>query len=299
MIEEIDIQGFDHKLNNTKLNYPQCNCNKCPKIFFNLLSIASRQSGKTYNIVKLLKHYEENNMIDNEGKKHPLRVILISPTSEANPIYKSLSSLNENDIYESYTDELMDGIIDDIKYKKQETDDFKEYEKAFKLLEKTPENELSKLYDKHPEIFKILESYDYAHPKEINQPTYYEYPVNMVILDDMMATGAFSNRQASKLTNAIIKNRHLGICFSILVQSLKSVPKNIRLNCSVFFLGKFANKKMILDDLYEEVSNIIKPEEFDELYSHATEEKYGSLIIDCTGDGKRFLKNWEKELRLN
>jgi hypothetical protein len=299
MIEEIEIQGFDHKLHNTKLNYPQCNCNKCPKMFFNLLSIASRQSGKTYNIVKLLKHYEENNMMDNEGKKHPLRVILISPTSEANPIYKSLRSLDENDIFESYTDELMDGIINDIKAKRQETDNFKEYEKAFYLLEKTSENELSNLYDKHPEIFKLLESYDYAHPKEITQPKYYEYPVNMVILDDMMATGAFSNRQASKLTNAIIKNRHLGICFSILVQSLKSVPKNIRLNCSVFFLGKFANKKMILDDLYEEVSNIIKPEEFDELYSHATEEKYGSLIIDCTGDGKRFLKNWEKELRMN
>ncbi len=54
---------------------------------------------------------------------------------------------------------------------------------------------------------------------------------------------------------------------------------------------------MILDDLYEEVSNMLKPEEFEELYSHATNEKYGSLDIDCTGDGKRFIKNWEKELK--
>jgi hypothetical protein len=297
MIEEIDIQGFSHKLNNTKLNYPQCNCNRCPKIFFNLLSIASRQSGKTYNIVKLLKHYEENNLIDGDGKKHPLRVILISPTSEANPIYKSLNSLDESDIFETYTDELMEDIIEDIKTKRQETDDFKEYQKAYKLLEETPEEKLSALYDANPEIFKYLEKYEFANPKDIQQPAYYEYPVNMIILDDMMATGAFSNRQASKLTNAVIKNRHLGICFSILVQSLKSVPKNIRLNCSVFFLGKFANKRMILDDLYEEVSNMLKPEEFEELYSHATNEKYGSLIIDCTGDGKRFIKNWEKELK--
>jgi hypothetical protein len=137
MIEELDIQGFHHKLNNTKLNYPQCNCSKCPKIFFNLLSIASRQSGKTHNIVKLLKHYEENHLIDNDGKKHPMRVILISPTSEANPIYKSLNSLDENDIFESYTDTLMDDLIDDIKKKKQDTDQFK-YEKAFKLLDKHP-----------------------------------------------------------------------------------------------------------------------------------------------------------------
>lgn len=299
MIEEIPLNCFNHKLNNTKLNYPECNCGKCPKLYFNLLSIASRQSGKTYNIVKLLKHYEENKLVDSEGHIHPLRIILISPTSEANPIYKSLKSLDEKDIYEIYTDELLDNIIEDIKYKKQETDFYKEYVKAFKMLEKTPEAELSKLYDNHPEIFKILEKTDYANPKDIPQPKYYEYPINMIILDDLMGSGAFNNRSQSKLTNAVIKNRHLGICFAMLVQSLKSVPKNIRLNCSVFFLGKFANKKMILEDLYEEVSNVLKIEEFDELYSHATEEKYGSLIIDSTGSGKRFLKNWDVELVIN
>jgi hypothetical protein len=69
-----------------------------------------------------------------------------------------------------------------------------------------------------------------------------------------MATGAFTNKKLSSLTNNSIKNRHNGISFAILAQSVKSIPKNIRLNCNVFFVGKFAPKKGVLEDLYEEVS---------------------------------------------
>ena len=52
---------------------------------------------------------------------------------------------------------------------------------------------------------------------------------------------------------------------------------------------------MILEDLYEEVSNVCTLEQFDELYTHATDRPYGSLVIDCT-EGKRFLCGFDKEL---
>ncbi len=91
------------------------------------------------------------------------------------------------------------------------------------------------------------------------------------------------------MTNNIIKNRHTGISFAILAQSVKSIPKNIRLNCNVFFVGKFASKKKNRD-LYEEVSNVLTFEEFEELYDKATEEQYGSLIIDCSHKDKRFMR---------
>ena len=55
---------------------------------------------------------------------------------------------------------------------------------------------------------------------------------------------------------------------------------------------------MILEDLYEEVSNILTPEQFEELYDKATEEQYGSLIIDSTHKEKRFLKSLDTELLL-
>ena len=297
-VQETEIEGFKQLLKYDKLNYPNCNCTKCPRMFFNLLSIGARMSGKTYSLVKLLKHYESNKLINKDGTIHPVLFILISPTTEANPIYTSLNNLDTSDIHEEYSDELLQDIIDDIKAKRKETDDFKEYQKAYRLIEATDPDKISKLYDKNPEIFRLLEKHDYSSPNEIEQPTYYEYPVVFCILDDLMCSSAFTSKHQSKLTNAIIKNRHLGIVFCILVQALKSVPKNIRLNSSVFFLSKFANKKMILEDLYEEVSNVLKAEEFDELYSHATSEKYGSLVIDNTGDEKRFLKGFDFELKL-
>ena len=87
----------------------------------------------------------------------------------------------------------------------------------------------------------------------------------------------------------------MGICFALLVQSIKAVPKNIRLNCSVFQLAAFKNKKTILEDIYEEVSNVVDIQTFEKLYDHSTAKPYGSLIIDTT-NGKRFLGNLDSEL---
>lgn len=299
MIIEKPLNGFNNKLKFDKLNYPACSCGNCPRFFFNLLSIASRQSGKTYTICQLIKHYEKNKIVDKNGEIYPLRTFLISPTTQANEIYHSLNSLDfENDVYEDYSDAILLDIIQDIKDVKQECQDFKDYRDFYKIFAKTPEDKLDKLYDSNPEMFAKLEANDFAHYKDIPQPKYHNPPVNVIILDDLLGTGSFSTKNKSALTNAYIKNRHLGINFAILAQSLKSIPKNIRLNSSVFFLGKFQSKKIILEDLYEEVSNALTLEQFDELYSHATNEKYGALIIDTT-NGKKFLKNFSTELFLD
>ena len=90
MIEEIPLSNFNFTPKHSKLNYPQCSCGKYPRFYFNLLSVASRGSGKTYNVCRLILHYESNKLIDNNGIKHPLRPIVISPTIDANPIFKSL-----------------------------------------------------------------------------------------------------------------------------------------------------------------------------------------------------------------
>jgi hypothetical protein len=79
-------------------------------------------------------------------------------------------------------------------------------------------------------------------------------------------------------------------------KSVKSIPKNIRLNCNVFFVGKFASKKVVLEDLYAVVSNVLTLEEFEELYDKATEELYGTLIIDCSHKDKRSMRGLDTQL---
>ena len=296
MIEEIPL-NFKFEPANSKLNYPQCRCGNCPQFYFNLLSVASRGSGKTFNICKLISHYEQNKLIDNDGKIHPLRTIVISPTLDANPIFKNLKSLDEKDIHDKFSDELLQSIIDEIKADKEETDAYHKYLDAYKKAMTVRKTKITDFFDQNPDIYDILKVYDFEDPDEIPKPKNLVSPVNIIILDDLMGSAiAFSNKKASVLLNNLIKNRHNGVSFAILAQSVKSVPKNIRANCNLFFIGKFASKKIVLQDMYEEVSNVLTIEQFEELYDTATNEQYGSLIIDCSHKEKRFMRGLDTQL---
>ena len=58
---------------------------------------------------------------------------------------------------------------------------------------------------------------------------------------------------------------------------------------------KFANVKMVLDKIYQEVSNVLTESHCEELYKHATEEPYNALVIDNHPKmerDKRFKKNF-------
>lgn len=294
MIIEKKLEGFNNKLVFDKLNYPQCTCTKCPRFYWNMLNIGARGSGKTYTIVQMIKHYEKHKIMKDETE-YKIRSHLISPTIQSNEIYQSLSSLDmTKDAHDDYSDTLLLSIIDDIKKEKKEYDKYLLYKKYYEKFNRTQESKLDKLYDEEPEIFHLLEEYDYIHWKDFK----HEPPkINIIILDDLLGSDAFTKKTKSVLTNAMIKNRHMGICFSLLVQSVKAVPKNIRLNCSVFQLASFKNKKVILEDIYEEVSNVVDLDTFEKLYDHATAKPYGSLIIDTT-NGKRFLSNLDSELFL-
>lgn len=293
MIIEKKLDGFQNQLKYDKLNYPQCTCGKCFQFYFNSLHIGARQSGKTYSVVQMIKHWEKNKIMK-DGQEYKLKTYLISPTIQANEIYQSLESLDmKKNAHDDYSDTLLLNILDDIKAEKKRYDKYLLYKKYYEKFNKTPENKLEKLYDEQPELFELLEQYNYENPKNIKE----EYPkVHIIVLDDLLGSDAFTKKTKSVLTNAMIKNRHMGVCFALLVQSIKAVPKNIRLNCSVFQLASFKNKKVILEDIYDEVSNVIGINQFEELYDYATSKPYGSLIIDTTNKGKRFLSNLNSEL---
>ena len=52
---------------------------------------------------------------------------------------------------------------------------------------------------------------------------------------------------------------------------------------------------MVLEKIYQEVSNVLTESQFEELYKHATEEPYNALVIDNHPKmerDKRFKKNF-------
>ena len=291
------IKGFDNPLLYDKLNYPQCTCGECPRFYFNSLHIGSRGSGKTHTVCDMVRHYETHKLM-RDNTEYKLRTHLISPTIDANPIFKSLESLDmEKDAHDEYSDELLLKIIKDIREKKEKNDEYIKYQDYYKIFLKTHESKLEKLYDEKPEIFHLLEQYDYIHPSLF--PIDDEKPnLNIIILDDLFGTSTFTRKTKSVLTNALIKNRHCGITFCILVQNLRSVPKGIRLNCNVIQLCKFQNQTIILNDLYEEVSNALTQQDFYNLYMHCLAIPYGSLIIDMSDKEKKFSCNFGSRLTI-
>jgi len=295
MITELPIKGFQTTLHNSVNNYPQSTNKNLPKLFMNALFVASRGGSKTHTCVRLIKEYETTKLIDNDNIVHPLRVFLISPTVSANKIFDNLQSLHPDDIYEEYTEELFQSIIDDIDKTEEEVKQYKLYCDTYNLIMKTKSSKIIELLKRQPNIIDILETFDYQHPDEIDI-RFKERPVNFIVLDDLMSSSAFSRKAESLLTYYLIRNRHKFISFFILVQHIRALAPAIRNNCNWFFIGKFCSYKYITDTLYEEVSNVLSEKEFIDLYLHSTAEKYGGLVIDNTGEEKRFYKSLDKEL---
>jgi len=297
-IEEVNINTFKNNISNSKLDYPKSNNKELFNLFFNYMGVASRGGGKTYNTVKIIKEYENSVMNSNNGT-HKIRTILISPTYDANKnLWGNLKSLKEEDIYEEYTEAILKSIIDDIKAIIDDIDVYNKYVEYYGIIEKTPKNEIQILMKTNPELFILLKKFNYETPAQVKK--YFKYtnkPITFLILDDIMGSSALNRKSENLLKYWLIKNRHIFTSFFILVQSMKSVPKDIRLNCNLFYLGKFSNKKAILNDLYEEVSSILTEQEFESLYDKAINDNdHGALMIDLTGNKKRFYNNLQNEL---
>ena len=72
----------------------------------------------------------------------------------------------------------------------------------------------------------------------------------------------------------------MGINLVFTSQNPRSIPNIIGNNIDVYVLYKFANVKMVLEKIYQEVCNVLTESQFEELYKHTTEGPYNALVID-------------------
>jgi hypothetical protein len=286
------IENWNNKVVPHKKNkYPVPVDKNSPSMFFVGLFVGSRGSGKTFSIVKLIKQYEHFGIVDvDTHEKVHQRVVLFSPTIDANPILMSLKDLHEEDIITSYTDNKLIAVIADIK---READETKEYKRKLKLYKKFMK--INKVEELNQEELMELDMMNFEPPEK---PTYPNGCVNHLIFDDLIGSDAFKAVGKSALTNLVLKNRHLGCCIYIATQNLKAIPKSIRTNTSLFAIYRFANKKIVVDDLYQEVSGKLSLETFEDVYEFATKDEHNALIMDFTGGDKKnmFRMNFDKRL---
>lgn len=293
MIKEIKINGWNNKiLDHGNVKYPQSNDLNAPKNYFVSLFVGARGSGKTFLLSKLLKTLEEKKIYFN-GKQMEQRIILISTTahSDSNKVFKNLKHLDwENDVIDSYSDNLLNEKMDEVKNDLEDAKTFQEYKKIYSKFLKVDDN----LNEMKPNELMLLYKYDFAHPSEIEEKIKYPYGFILhIIIDDMLGTNIFKNGK-SAFTNLCIRNRHIVPCNIIIAtQSVMMIPKTIRLNANLIVLFKFANKKNVLEDLYPIVSAYVTEDEFDEVYEYATSEPHDALVIDGTNGKIIFKKNFD------
>lgn len=261
--------------------------------YFTAMFIGAKNSGKTYGLVKLIKNYEEQPIKDSDGNILPMRVILFCPTgnSEANPIYKTLKYLDDDDIVLSYTEEALLDKINEVQNIKEEIEERAEYLKTWKRFLKVGEDRIDLLT---PDELLMLHKYDFINPVHLPPLKYKFPPITFFILDDLIGNNDVFKRNGL-INNIVIKHRHLGINLIFTSQNPKSITNIIRNNIDIFVLYRFANVKMVLEKVFEEVSNLLTEEQFEELYKHATAEPHDALVIDTHPDterDKRFRKNF-------
>lgn len=258
--------------------YPQPNNPHLPRHCSVAILCGARQSGKTFALCEWIKTLEQTGVKDKSGRNVPIRTILISPTAQMNPVYQSLQSLAPEDIHSDYSDEMFLDIVEDMKAKKEECEKYEEDLELYKkMLKMRDENDLT-----FEELMR-LSLFDFQEP---TPPEIYPCPITHLIFDDVVGSSATRDGKKSPVINFTIKNRHHLCQVYYLVQNLKSIPKAIRSNANVFMLYPFSNSKMIAEDIYPEVSNLVREPEFMKLYEYATQPdeslKYPFLMIDFT-----------------
>ena len=135
-IVETHIPNQDVELKVKNAIYPQTRDSNMPNNFFCACFAGARGSGKTYLSCQLVKSmYDKKCYIGD--RVVPQRIILISPSahSPSNNMFKSLV-INDDDIYEEYSDKLLDEIVQGLTDDQAEAVTYRDYVKAYIRFEK-------------------------------------------------------------------------------------------------------------------------------------------------------------------
>jgi len=236
--------------------------------------VGKRGQGKTVTATRLLHYYTHYNP---EIFQKEL-VFVISPTAESQKhLWEHIGVLEEN-VFAVATNveikNIVDGIIDVLKSKKEKYDEDQEYLEAYKILSRG-----GKLTARQEFLLDMRECQPLVDPEP--------WPRPILLLDDLSHLKVLDKAWFISLC---LRHRHVagGVSLSILmlVQSLRGgVARVIRQNCSLIILYS-THDQTAKDDLYAECSHLLDKEEFMALFEHATDERHDFLSVDLSQDDK-------------
>ena len=121
----------------------------------------------------------------------------------------------------------------------------------------------------------------------------------LIVFDEMIADIMTNKRFQVIIRELLIRCRNLNISLVFITQSYFSVPKDVRLNSTHYFIMKINNRRE-LQNIATDHSADIDYQDFKKIYRECTKEPYNFLKIDFTlpaSDPLRFRKNLFESLQ--
>jgi hypothetical protein len=213
------------------------------------------------------------------------KVVLISPTAAYDVKYQMLPLTA---VHEDYSDSLLSEIMEE---QKDDMDEYQQIEDDRKLYDKYMTGK--RLTNK-----ELLRLYTMLNPmtEELDKPMqkFDKLPYMAVILDDLGGTPAFKNGN-NFLNSIVCKSRHYKSNFFVCVQHPYQCPRALRSQCSHVMLFHTKDKKL-LEELAKENCSHLTPEEFVQMFQHATQMPHDFMLCDFKRNEVR--KNFDEVLRV-
>lgn len=300
-VREIKIPHLNNKMPDfERIQYPVPIKSNIQAPFYCCVACGIRGSGKTTVVVKMLKNSEDSGFINPiTGGKVAIKSVLFSQTISGNPIFKTLKSLDEDDMYNDYSEDKLQELLDDLKAEREITEERQKYIKAYNQFKNMTEKQLKKWND--IDAITLLDRYEFTDPKDLSPVKYPHGLICNIILDDVLSNKeAFSSKKSSLLNRLVLNGRHYMANVIICAQNLKSITKCIRQNTQIWFLFKTKSLKVLLEDIYQDLcSNILTEQQFLKLYETATINDNDCLTIDEKDTKEnRFKRNLDVILKL-
>lgn len=279
--------------------YPNPRNPDLPKMFWLGAMCGSRGSGKTMACIRLLKNYEECGIATSEGKPVDQRIVLFSPTFDANPSFKRLKHLDKKDIHRNYTEKALFDVVDGIQKDRAATRRYKQACFLWKQFVLLTSRDIDPMLKMRREDLQLLSSETNGFREPPVAPPHPLGQACFLVLDDCLSTSAFSLNRLNKFCGFAMNSRHSWTCVLILSQRAKQIPPAIRTNLSLLMHWKLMSNKVLLEEIYPLVSNLVSEPDFLALFEVATSKLHDSFTVDMTADaGRQFKRNLSEIMTL-
>ena len=118
------------------------------------------------------------------------------------------------------------------------------------------------------DVYKNIEDYNLGKKRKI-----------LIVFDDMIADMINNKKLNPIVTELFIRGRKLNISIVFITQSYFKVPKDVRLNSTLFFIMKILNKRE-LQQIALNHSSDIDFKDFMKIYKERTKEPCSFLVND-------------------